>query len=214
MKRNLSFLCLLALLCLASLGGCAQEPFGAYTLDGGTVCRVFGGTTGIRRIEVTTADGGVQEFQLKSPDIEPDDAGGVELIDLDFDGHLDLTVKTKQYANGDVRRACYLWRDGMLVENEVLSSQRSLTADAETQTLTAWARYVVEDERESRTRLTYAWHEGQPVAVRKVELIHYLAEDEDIYCRIESTAEPGEALAVVDEKWIFPAQFDESQIWN
>lgn len=207
MKRILSLLCL-----LASLGGCAQEPFGEYTLDGGTVCRVYGGTTGIRRIEVTTADGGIQTFKLKNPDIEPDEGGGVELVDLDFDGHLDLTVKTKQYANGDIRRACYLWREGGLTESTVLSSQRSLTADTETQTLTAWDRYVVEEERESRTRLTYIWHEGQPVTVHKIELIYYI--EEEIYCCIESAAEPGDALAVVDEDWIFPEQFDESQIWN
>lgn len=210
MKRILSLLCLLALL----LCGCAQEPFGAYTLDGGAICRVYGGSTGIRRVEVTAADGVVQTFKLKSPDIEPDGDGGVELVDLDFDGHLDLMVKSKQYANGDIRYACYLWRDGMLTESAALSRLRGLAADAETQTLTAWESYTVAEERESRTRLTYAWLDGQPVTVRKVELIHYLAEDENIYCRIESAAEPGQALEVVEEKWIFPEQFDESQIWN
>lgn len=211
MKRILSLLALLALLVL---GGCAEAPFGEYALDGGAVCRVYGSTMGIRRIAVTCVDGTVQEFKLKSPDIEPDEAGGVELVDLDFDGHLDLTVEVKLYANGDIRRACYLWRDGRLTESEVLSSQRNLAVDAETRTLTAWARYVIEDEREIRSRLTYAWHEGQPVAIRQVELIHYLAEDENIYCRVESAAEPGQPLAVVEEKWIFPEQFDETKIWN
>ncbi len=206
---------ILILLALALLlVGCAQEPFGVYTLDGDTVCRVYGSTMGIRRIEVACADGRTQTFKLKNPNIEPDEAGGVELTDLNFDGHLDLTVKTRLYANGDVRRACYLWQDGALTENAVLSSQRSLTADPETETLTAWERYVIEEERESRARLTFVWHEGQPTVVRKIELIHYLAEDEDIYCRIESTAEPGHALTVIDERWIFPAQFDETTIWN
>ena len=207
MKRILSLLCLFILLC-----GCVQESFGEYALDGGMVCRVFGSTLGIRRIEVICANGSTQTFKLKNTDIEPDVNGGVELVDLDFDGHLDLTVETKLYANGDVRRACYLWRDGALTESAVLSSQRSLTADAETQTLTAWTHYVVEEERESRARLTYVWHEGQPVAVGKVELIYYI--EEEIYCCVTSAAEPGQALEVVDEKWIFPEQFDESQIWN
>jgi len=209
MKQILIFLALAILLC-----SCAEEPFGVYTLDGNTVCRVYGSTMGIRRIEVSCADGTAQTFKLKTPGIEPDPTGGVELIDLNFDGHLDLTVKTKLYANGDVRRACYLWQDGSLIENALLSTGRSLTADPETKTLTAWERYVVEEERESRACLTYVWHEGQPTVVRKVELIHYLAEDEDIYCRIESTAEPGHALTVTDERWIFPAQFDETTIWN
>lgn len=204
---------LLSLLALL-LCGCTQEPFGEYALDGGAVCRVYGSTMGIRRIEVTCADGAEQSFKLKNPDIEPDQYGGVELVDLDFDGHLDLTVKTRLYANGDIRRACYLWRDGALTESAVLSDQRSLTADAEAKTLTAWDRYVVEEQRESRSRLTFVWHEGTPAAIRKVELIHYIAEDEDIYCRIESKAEPGEPLEIVEEKWIFPEQFDESKIWN
>ncbi|MBQ3126751.1 MAG: hypothetical protein IJC15_06740 [Clostridia bacterium] len=212
MKRIFCALC--AMLTLCALCACRQEPFAIHTLDDGLTCAVYGSTMGIRRIEATAADGSVQIFKLKNPDIEPDAAGGVELIDLDFDGHLDLTVRTRLYANGDIGRACYLWREGRLVEDDLLSAQRSLTADPETQTLTAWDRYVIEEERESRTRLTYVWHEGSPTLVHSVELIHHIGEGEDIYCRIESAAEPGEPLAVIEEKWIFPEQFDENTIWN
>lgn len=55
-------------------------------------------------------------------------------------------------------------------------------------------------------------HEGNPAAVAKTELLYYF--EENIYCRIDYAAEPGEALAVVGEKWIFAEQFDEREIWN
>jgi hypothetical protein len=209
-----NFARILALCALLTLCACRQEPFAVHTLDEGLSCAVYGSTMGIRRIEASAADGSMQTFKLKAPSIEPDAAGGVELIDLDFDGHLDLTVKTHLYANGDIRRACYLWRDGKLVEDNLLSGLRSLAADPAAETLTAWDRYVIEEERESRSCLTYVWHEGSPVLVRSVELIHHIGEGEDIYCRIESAAEPGEPLAVIEEKWIFPEQFDENTIWN
>ena len=209
MKRVILFFTLLCLLC-----GCAQEPFATYTLDGGAVCRVYGNTMGIRRIEVTAADGTEQRFSLKNPDIEPDDAGGIKLADLNFDGHPDLLAANRQYASGDIRYVCYLWQDGGLAESPELSQLCGLTVDAEAGRLIAWESRLVVEEYESRARLTYAWHEGMLVPVGKLELIHYIAEDEEIYCRIESAAEPGQPLAVLDEKWIFPDQFDETTFWN
>lgn len=202
---------LLILLCVL-LGGCDRAPFGEYTLDGGLVCRVWGSSSGIRRLETTAADGTLERFSLKSPDIEPDPQGGVALVDLDFDGHTDLSIKHRQYPDGEARYLCFLWRDGRLVRHEGLSQLRGLTVHPETRTLTAWAYRTVEEEEESRAHLTYVWHEGEPVLTEKTELIHYL--EDEIYCRVVWTAAPGEELTMAEEDWIFVEEYDPDQIWG
>lgn len=205
-------LALLGVAAALGLAACGQPQFAEYALDGGAVCRVWGSEEGLRRLEVTDAAGEVRKFSLGSVDIEPDPAGGLTLIDLDFDGHQDVQIKVRQNGETGDRYACFLWRDGTLEKNDTLGQLRGLEVDAESQTLTAWSYYTIAEEHESKARLTYVWHEGKPVAVAKTELLYYF--EEDIYCRVDYAAEPGEALAVVEEKWIFAEQFDQTKIWN
>ena len=202
----------LLLMLVLFLTACAQPPFAEYPLDDGAVCRMWGSTAGIRRIELTDAEGNTTRFSLSTPDIEPSADGGVEWIDLDFDGHDDLRIRTKRYVDGDYRYACFLWRDGTLVESTALGRMRALTADAERQMLFARELHVSPDEYESEMRLGYVWHNGNPVAVEKRELIHYTVDE--IYYFAEYTAEAGRPLEMVREKWIFADQYDPDTVWN
>lgn len=209
MGRKMALILLLSALGLAA---CGQPVFAEYVLDGDAICRVWGSEEGLRRLEVTDAAGEVRSFSLGHVDIEPDAAGGLTLVDLDFDGHEDVQVKVKQNLEKYDRYTCFLWRDGTLEKNDALGKLAGLEVDAASQTLTAWTYSTIPEEQESRARLTYVWHEGNPAAVAKTELLYYF--EENIYCRIDYAAEPGEALAVVGEKWIFAEQFDEREIWN
>ncbi len=209
--RKILFSLLFLLLALCATA-CSAEPLGEYALDGGAVCRVWGSTSGIRRLEVTDTAGETVKFSLPAPKIEPNASGGVELIDLNFDGHKDIRIQTKRYADGDMLYRCYLWQDGTLVESNALNRLRALTPDDATQTLTAWELRTLPDEYESRARLTYAWVNGEPMTVAKTELIHYTADE--IYYLAVYGAEPGKPLELREEKWIFPEQFHEEEIWN
>ncbi len=206
--RKILPLLLLLVFCLTA---CAQPPLAEYPLDGGT-CRVWGSTSGIRRIEVTDAAGNTARFSLPAPDIEPTENGGIEWIDLDFDGHDDLRVQAKRYANGDYRYTCFLWRDGTLTESAALNRMRALTVDPERKMLFAKELHVSPDEYESEVRLGCVWMNGNPVPVEKAELIHYT--EDEIYYLAKYAAEAGGPLEMIGEKWIFADQFDPNTVWN
>ncbi|MBR6709120.1 MAG: hypothetical protein IKL84_05520 [Clostridia bacterium] len=209
--RRITALLAAACVCL-TLAGCADAAFGEYTLDGGALVQVWGSETGLRRLTVTEADGEKTSFSLRNASIEPDAAGGLELIDLNFDGHDDVRIKMQRYTSGDIRYACFLWADGTLVRNTTIDNIRSLSVHPENETLTAWANYhSTADDWESRAYLTYVWYNGLPVPVAKTELIHYV--EDEIYCLATYAADPGRSLEVVDENWIFPDALDEEKIW-
>ncbi len=207
------FIRLLPLLtALILLIGCGGEPMGNYPLDGGMTCQTYGSETGLSRLEITTATGETVRYALPRATLEPDPDGGFELVDLNFDGHSDLRVAYKKMANGDMRYTCFLWQESGVIKSEQLSALRGMEIDAEAEMLIAWDRYVIPEEHESRSRTRYVWQDGTLWAVEKRELLYY--PEEEVYCVIDSAAQPGEALAVQDERWIFPDQFDENEIWN
>lgn len=199
-------------LCLVLIWtACGEPPFAEYTLDDGVLLQVWGGETGLRRLTVTPTTGSPRSFSLRDVSIEPDPAGGLTLIDLNFDGHDDVRIKTRVYVSGDVRYACFLWADGTLVKNSTLDRLSSIEVHPESRTLTAWASYRSGEDWESRAYLTYVWHNGLPVPVAKTELFHYF--EDEIYCLSTYTADPGRTLSVVDENWIFPDALDEEALW-
>ncbi|MBE6575842.1 MAG: hypothetical protein E7654_06210 [Ruminococcaceae bacterium] len=197
---------------LVLLAGCGGEPMGSYPLDGGMTCQTYGSETGLSRLEITTASGETVRFSLPRATLEPNPAGGFELVDMNFDGHADLRVAYKKMANGDMRYTCFLWQEDGVVKSEQLSALRGMEIDAKAEVLTAWDRYVIPEEHESRSRTRYMWQDGTLWAVEKRELLYY--PEEGVYCLIDSAAVPGEALTVQDERWIFPEKFDENEIWN
>lgn len=205
--RLLSFVLLLILLV-----GCGGAPMGTYTLDGGMTCQTYGSETGLSRLEITTAAGEMSRFSLPRASLEPDAGGGFELVDMNFDGHPDIRVAYKKMANGDMRYTCFLWQDTGVTKSEQLSALRGMEIDAEAEVLTAWDRYVIPEEHESRSRTRYVWQDGTLWAVEKRELLYY--PEEEIYCLIDSAAVPGQVLDVVDERWIFPNKLNENEIWN
>lgn len=205
--RLLSLLMLLILLV-----GCGGAPMGTYTLDGGMTCQTYGSETGLSRLEITRLAGETVHFSLPRASLEPDPDGGFELVDMNFDGHPDLRVAYKKMSNGDMRYTCFLWQETGVTKSEQLSALRGMEIDAEAEMLTAWDRYVIPEEHESRTRTRYVWKDGTLWAVEKRELLYY--PEEEVYCLIDSAAVPGQALAMVDERWIFPEKFDENEIWN
>lgn len=206
--RWMAALCLLLMLFCS----CGQEVFAEYTLDGGILCRVFGSESGLRRLEVTNAEGEMMRFSLPRSSLEPDPTGGLTLIDLNFDGHLDVQIAYKKMANGDMRYTCFLWSETGLAESEALSALRNLELDAEGERLLAREHYILAEEYESNARVAYVWQDGALCAVQKRELIYYL--EEEVYCVRDYAAEAGEDLTMVDERWIFPRSFDETEIWN
>lgn len=207
-KKIATFVALAALL-LAALTACANEPLGTLALSDGVTCRLYGSALGVRRFEVVAADGTViATVTPPAPDIEPQPLGGAEAVDLDFDGDLDLRLRAYQYRNGDPRYTCYRWQDGRLVFDEPLSALRAPAVDAETQTVTAWSRSVLADEYELTTRTTYAWIDGALTETARRSLYHYIAEGEEMY-RVTDTVD-----GVEDETWIFPNQFNETEIWK
>lgn len=208
LRRIAAALCLTVCLVGAS---CGEPPFAEYTLDGGALLQVWGGETGLRRLAVTASDGDVQHFTVKSEPQEPDTDGGLRFVDLNFDGHDDVIIRTQVYASGDVRYACFLWTDGTLVRSTTLESLSSIAVHPETETLTAWAAYRAGEEWESRAYLTYAWHNGLPVPIAKTELIHYV--EDEIYCLATYAADPGRTLSVIDEDWIFPGALEKEALW-
>ncbi len=208
MKKTAKFVSS-ALLTLLALSACAEEPLATLALTDGASCRLYGSTLGVRRFEVVAPDGSVTAtLKPPAPDIEPDPLGGAEVVDLDFDGDLDLRLRSYQYTNGDLRYACYRWQDGTLVWDETLSALRALSLDAEAQTLTAWTRGVLADEYELTTRITYAWVDGTLTEVARRSLYHYIAEGEEMY-RVVDTVD-----GVEEERWVFPRQFKENEIWE
>lgn len=127
MGRKMALILLLSALGLAA---CGQPVFAEYVLDGDAICRVWGSEEGLRRLEVTDAAGEVRSFSLGHVDIEPDAAGGLTLVDLDFDGHEDVQVKVKQNLEKYDRYTCFLWRDGTLEKNDALGKLAGLEVDA------------------------------------------------------------------------------------
>lgn len=141
---------------------------------------------------------------------------GFSTVDLNFDGILDMRLKTAKKTAG-MQFACYLWdaEKGYYVYHPSLSALQNLTVADTISAITACEyEYTVDpatgDTPEFYTErnafVIYRWIDGKLNEVHRKELTYY--EESDIYCYAVFDLDEDGEMDTTRESWITADRFD------
>ena len=219
-KRALGLILILCL--LVSLAACAEERYDLlYSIDKGDLTySVRGSGTRPRQITVKRGDDLLWSTNVKVAKSLGawDDAYGLQVVDLNFDGALDIMIPTDK--EGDcVSYVCWLKDakgDGY-TRSSALSELYNVQVDAERLAIFGFAHSFLREKQpegpdytvSTDTTTKYVWRDGELIPQIRASISYYSLTD--IYCYSVSYYDPAEkAFNDPDDRWLTPEEYGEA----
>lgn len=214
--RRAALIAVLLAACVMSalLLGCSAEPDRTLVADDGTVCHIYLNSRGaVSRLELLRVTEG-EDRQVLRPDSQVRDEGeGVEFLDLNFDGELDLRLPVRT-SGGNTYYTTYIRGDAGYYTVSALDALPSPVIDSAAQTISSpYSRYTVEPATDDFPEVyiseagtsVYSWQQGALRLVGRVSYTYY--SESEIYCVAKWQALEDGTLDAVEEHWLSEEQY-------
>lgn len=202
-------LLLCAIFVLLSCGGRTTE---LEMPDGGR-CRVVTSAGGsVIRLDIVTSDGA--EFEIRPKSSLRDGGIGVEFVDINFDGRIDIRLPSRETSDGVYYSNFIREGDGYypitsldaIVSPEIDAQNRQLRSQ--------YSKYTVEPATDDFPEVyiseygvdIYTWPNGFLTLSARESYTYY--SESDIYCVAQFEQGRDGELEAVSERWLSPEQYN------